>query len=69
MPYDIVPICAETYCITTDLLSFIFDSLMEQLTNNAHSSVTTKLVIFKIARWRREDNSFSGFHIPKRVDD
>ena len=69
MPYDIVPICAETYCITADLLSFIFDLLREQLTNNAHCSVTTKLVAFKIARWRREDNNFSEFHISKRVDD
>ena len=44
-------ICGETCCITADLSSFFFYSLMEQLSNGVTSPVTTKLPAFKVARW------------------
>ena len=64
MSYDVVAICAESCCITADLL--IFNSLMEQLSNNVDSSVTIKSSAFEVVEWRW---LFSGCDIPKWVDD
>lgn len=58
MSYDIVAICSETCCITADLSSL-----------NVDSSVAIKSLAFEVARWWSEEDNFSGFYIPKRVDD
>ena len=49
MSYDITAVCAETCYITANSSSFIFNSLMEQLSKIFDSSFTIKSSAFEVA--------------------